>query len=67
MTQHDRWRTSPHANEFLPDEIDRLDAGTMELCDACQWPRPVAGACRNCQTYRANQDRDGLDELPDLA
>lgn len=67
MTQHDHWRTSPYANEFLPEEIERLERGTMELCEECLWPRPVEGSCGNYQTVRVDQDRDGLDDLPDLA
>ena len=67
MTQRDSWRSSPHANEFLPEEIERLERGTMQLCEECLWPRPVDGSCSNCQTDRVDQDRDGLDDFPDLA
>ncbi len=34
-TQRDSWRSSPHANEFLPEEIERLERGTMQLCEEC--------------------------------
>ena len=67
MTQHDHWRTSPYANEFLPEEIDRLERGTMDLCEECLWPRPVAGSCGNCRTHRVDRDPDDRDDLPDLA
>ena len=66
MTRHDAWKTSPHASEFLPDEIDGLERGTMQLCDKCQWPRPVNGSCRNCRTCRVDRRRDGPDDFVDL-
>ena len=67
MTQHDHWKSSPYASEFLPEEIERLERGTMELCDVCLWPRPVEGRCGNCQTDRVDPNRDSLDDLPDIA
>ena len=52
------WKSSPNAPEFLPEEIERLQAGAMVLCDECLWPRPVDAACANCATYNVDQDRD---------
>ncbi len=66
MTQHDDWRTSPYASEFLPDEIDGLERGTMQLCEECLWPRPVNGSCGNCRTCRVDHAGDGLDDFADL-
>ena len=66
MTRHDHWKTSPHANEFPPDEIDGLERGTMQVCEEFRWPRPVNGSRGNCRTCRVDRARDGLDDFPDL-
>lgn len=60
------WRTSPYASEFQPDEIDRLEDGSMVLCEECHWPRPAHDACNRCATYNVDQDRDGIGEFTDL-
>ena len=60
MTAEPRdWQASPHALEFLPEEIAMLAAGTMVLCSECQWSRPTEGSCGNCQIHDIERDRNG--------
>ena len=56
--QPPNWRASPQAAEFLPEEIARLAAGTMELCSECQSPRPAHTPCEKCETCNSDQDRN---------
>ncbi len=67
MTDASRdWKTSPNAAEFLPEEIEQLQLGTMALCEECLWPRPVDTMCPRCATYDADQDRNPFDsDSPD--
>lgn len=58
MTATGNWNSSPYASEFLPEEIDRLEAGTMVVCAACFWPRPTGAACDKCAARDADRDRD---------
>ena len=48
MNRPAAWTQSPFASEFLPEEIDRLQAGTMILCERCQWPHPTNLHCDKC-------------------
>lgn len=61
MTQREEWKSSPHAYEFLPREIERLEDGSMELCEACRWPRPIGAPCGHCGTRGAGRDSGGPD------
>lgn len=57
MTQNSNWKSSPHALEFLPDEIERLEAGTMTICADCLWPRLHQEPCDHGEKCKFNQDR----------
>lgn len=60
------WQSSPYASEFLPEEIHRLERGTMTLCEECLWPRSLDAACDKCATDNVDRDREGLADLADL-
>ena len=52
------WTLSPHAVEFLPEEIALLKTGAMTVCDECQWPHVTGASCDKCATYNLDRDRD---------
>lgn len=59
MTATGNWNESPYAAEFLPEEIHRLETGTMVVCAACFWPRPADAACDKCAGRDADRGRGG--------
>lgn len=65
MTETGNWDSSPYALEFLPEEIDRLEAGTMVVCAECFWPRPADAACDKCAARNADRDRGGPGDRAD--
>ena len=65
MTATANCNSSPYASEFLPEEIHRLEAGTMVVCAACFWPRPTDAACDKCAAHNADRDRDGPGDRAD--
>lgn len=66
MTQREEWKSWPHAYEFLPREIERPEDGTMELCEACRWPRPFDAACGHWAIHGAGRGSCGPDGLAGL-